>query len=157
MPRREDTFEKYLKLLGLLLLAAVVLVLGFLLLLIGFRGLFGLFNTLPWMAFVYRALLVIVPFAVFVPAYVIFFRRTATHPAPWVRIFSRLIFAAAILSWFYSLVSDMIVFFRKPTMTVEGFLSFNLFFVAGHIACIFFIGILQALTTVKEKDWMDRD
>ena len=153
---REATFEKYLQLLGLLLLTAIGLTVAFILLLVGFRGLFGVFNTLPWIAFIYRSLLLIVPFAVFVPVYIIFFRRTAGHPVAAIRLISRIIFLAAILSWGYALVSDLLAFGGKSSMTMEGYLSFDLFFLAGHVACVFFTGILQALSMPKEPDWMDR-
>ena len=153
---RQPALEKYLQLLGLLLLSAIGLTLAFILLLVGFRGLFGIFNSLPWVAFIYRSLLLIVPFAVFVPVYVIFFRRSATHPVAAVRIISRLLFIAAIISWVYALGSDLLAFGANKSMTIEGYLSFDLFFLAGHVAAIFFVGIVQALSMPTEPDWMDR-
>jgi hypothetical protein len=152
----QDNLEKYLQLLGLILLSVAGFLIAFVLLLLGFRGLFGLFSYVPWIAVVYKFCLMCIPFMVFMAAYVIFFRRNRLHPAAWVRFTSALIFTIAIGSWIFALSKDMYNFSAKGTFTVEGYLSFNMFFLAGHVATIFLTGILQALTTAKEPDWMDR-
>ena len=46
--------------------------------------------------------------------------------------------------------------FKTASEEINRYYSFELFFLAGNVAIIFLIGILQALTTAREKDWMER-
>lgn len=55
------------------------------------------------------------------------------------------------------MVTDLIHFFRTMATDTDKYFSYHLGFLVSNGALIFFIGILQALTTEKEKDWMERN
>ena len=82
-------------------------------------------------------------------------RRTKFHPSAVVRVISRILFVIGFCLAIFFLVLDIITYFHKP-VDVGEYRSFNLWFLAGNIGGIFLIGIMQAFTTEKEKDWMER-
>lgn len=154
--RLQDNPEKFLRLFGLMALVALTAVVTFVLLMLGLRALFGLLDTMPVTAFIYRIALLFIPGVVFISAYSIFTMRTARHRSKPVRMISYALFITAIMSWLYALITDMTSFLTKPANTVDGYLSFEVLFVSAHVACLFFTGVLQALSMEKEVDWRDR-
>jgi hypothetical protein len=99
---------------------------------------------------------VTLPPALFSSVYVIFFKRTKQHPEAWVRVLSRILFSAGILISAVVLVMDMINFFGEFKIDISSYYSFNLVYMAGNVAMLFLIAIMQAFTTKKEVDWMYR-
>ena len=152
----QSNFEKYLRILGLLLSGVIVFVVLLTLLIIGSRALFGILEPLGWTAIIFRLIVVAFPSALFITAYLIFLNRTRQHKTKWVRLASYILFIAGVLTWIYTLVSDMQILFNKPGNSVENFGSYEVSFVAAHILCFLIIGILQAATAEKEIDWMER-
>ena len=51
---------------------------------------------------------------------------------------------------------DVVKFFTTQATDTDKYYSYNLLFLVCNGALIFLIGILQALTTEKEKNWMER-
>lgn len=94
--------------------------------------------------------------ALFSTAYFIFFKRTAKHPVAAVRSISKILFVAGIAISVVVLISDIISFFTKFEIDVTAYHCFRLPFLAGNVAGLFLIAIMQAFTTSKEVDWMDR-
>jgi hypothetical protein len=94
--------------------------------------------------------------AVFMTVYYIFFKRTKTHPEATVKVISRILFVAGFLISVVVLVLDMISFFTKFSPDIGGYYGFSLVYMAGNVAMLFLIAIVQAFTTKKEVDWMDR-
>lgn len=94
--------------------------------------------------------------AIFSTAYLIFFKRTATHPVASVRTISKIIFVAGIAISIIVLIADMVSFFTKYATDISAYRCYSLPFLAGNIATLFLIAIMQAFTTKKEVDWMDR-
>ena len=153
----EDHFGKYLRLFGTLLFTFLGFILALVLLFLGVRLFFGLLSYIPWFTYVYVIFIIIVPAALFISVYIIFARKTTTHPSPAIRIISYIIFGIALLAWITFFIMDMIIFFRHAYVQIEKYHSYDMIFLASNVACIFLVGVMQAFTTVKEKDWMDRN
>jgi hypothetical protein len=94
--------------------------------------------------------------AIFMSVYFIFFKRTKKHPVKPVKIISQLLFVIAFLISLAVLITDMISFFAKFNTDITGYHGLSLTYLAGNVALLFFIAIVQAFTTNKEVDWMDR-
>ncbi|MEO6406909.1 MAG: hypothetical protein ABIY51_15145 [Ferruginibacter sp.] len=152
----EDNLSKYLKLTGSILLSffSFIMVLAFIM--IGLRFFFGIVGNLSWFVFLYMLFILSVPAAIFVTAFIVFYKRTASHPSKIVRIESRILFIIAFVAWLVVYVMDILKFARYGYEEIEKYYSFNLLFLFCNVFCIFLVGVLQALTTEKEKDWHDR-
>lgn len=94
--------------------------------------------------------------AILSAVYVIFFKRTGKHPVAAVRVISKFIFIVAILISIVVLVIDMIYFFNRYDTNITGYYGLSLTYLAGNTAMLFLIAIIQAFTTKKEVDWMER-
>lgn len=94
--------------------------------------------------------------ALFSTVCVIFFKRTTSHPVMWVRVFSKILFVAAIIVSAIVLVLDIITFFSKFDIDISAYHCFSLSYTASNVAGLFLIAIIQAFTAKKEIDWMDR-
>ena len=149
----EDRFVKYSKLYFLifLLFLSVPVLLGSAIA-IGY-GFSKLISSKP-VDLLYQLLIIALPSAVFSTVYYIFFKRTKTHPSAAIKIISKLIFVIGFCSCLLVLVLDFKRFFTKPIFGTEGYWNFSLFFLAGNIATLFIIAIIQAFTTNKEEDWL---
>ncbi len=152
----EDNFGKYLRLFGTLFFTFIGFLIVLILLMLGVKLIFGLLGYISWVTYLYMSLIILFPSAIFVTAYIIYFRRTRKHPSKPVRIISYILFSIALLAWAYYLISDLIIFFKHFYNTIEYYNTYNLLFLFINIACIFFVGVMQALSTEKEKDWMQR-
>lgn len=152
----EDSFAKYLRLFGSILLSflAFVGILAFLLL--AAKLFFGVLSYIPWINYLYIILILMFPTALFLTAYFIFWKRTKKHPSTPVRLISYFLFCAAIVSWIWFFVLDLRLFFKYNFNSIDRFHTYNLLFLFINVACIFFVGVMQALSTEKEKDWMER-
>ena len=52
---------------------------------------------------------------------------------------------------------DIITFFKHAYTDVEKYQSYNMIFLAANVAAIFLVGVMQAFSAPKEKDWMERN
>lgn len=152
----EDQFAKFLRLFGNILFSAILFIIGVGLLLLGLRFLMGALDTLSWFSYLYMTGMLLIPSAFFISVYAVYFKRTAHHPSKMARVFSKTYFITAILSWMVVLVIDSINFIKKGRADIDQYYSFNLLYLVINIGMIFMIGIIQALTTVKEVDWMEK-
>jgi hypothetical protein len=73
-----------------------------------------------------------------------------------VRAISYTVFSFALLLWAGLFVMDLVHFFKKESREIGGYYSYNIFLLTGSVVLIFLVGIMQALSTEKEKDWMDK-
>lgn len=151
----EDRFIKYSKLYALifLLFLCVPVLLG--LLIAAFYGISKIVSSTVADITFGLGVVTLAP-AVFMSVYFIFFKRTKNHPVAVVRIISKILFVAGFLISLAVLVYDMRSFFTKYSTDIAGYLGFSLTYMAGNVAILFLIAIMQALTTSKEVDWMDR-
>ncbi|MBC7936676.1 MAG: hypothetical protein H7Y86_15100 [Rhizobacter sp.] len=152
----EDKFTKYLQLSNRLIIILVSFVASLLLLLYGLRLAFGLLDRIPWFVYLFTLFIIMVPTILFIGVFLIYFSRTKKHPAPFVRYLSWSLFLVALIVWGYFLVTDMISFFRTASQEIGSYHSYSVIFLAGSVALIFIVGIIQALSTAKEKDWMEK-
>jgi hypothetical protein len=151
----EDRFSKYSKLYVLifLLFLCIPVLLG--LIIAAFYGISKLVSsTVADIAFG-LGVVSLAP-AVFMSVYFIFFKRTKKHPVKAVKIISQGLFVAGFLISLIVLVFDMISFFTKFSTDITGYYGLSLAYLAGNVSLLFIIAIVQALTTQKEVDWMDR-
>lgn len=151
----EDRFIKYSKLYALifLLFLCVPVLLG--LLIAAFYGISKIVSSTVADITFGLGVVTLAP-AVFMSVYFIFFKRTKNHPVSAVRIISKILFVAGFLISLAVLVYDMRSFFTKYSTDIAGYMGFSLAYLAGNVAILFLIAIMQALTTSKEVDWMDR-
>ena len=151
----EDRFSKYSKLyiLIFLLFLCVPVLLG--LIIAAFYGISKIVSyTVAYISFGLGV--VSLSPAVFMSVYYIFFKRTKKHPAKAIKIISQIIFVTGFLTSLVVLVIDMIYFFTKFNTDITGYYGLSLTYLAGNVSILFLIAIMQALTTNKEVDWMDR-
>ena len=152
----EDRFSKYLRLFGSIFFLVIGFILAFVLLLLGIKLLFGLMSYIPWFTYVYMSFIILVPSALFITCYTIYFKRTFTHPNKPIRWISYALFSAALIAWIIFLVMDITIFYKHAYTTIGMYYSYDMIFLISNVACFFLVGVMQAFTTAKEKDWMER-
>jgi hypothetical protein len=151
----EDRFIKYSKLYAIIFLMflAVPVLLG--LIVAAFYGVSKLVSS-SYVDIIFGLGVITMGPALFSSVYVIFFKRTKQHPVAAVRIISQILFIAGIAISVFVLISDMISFFTKFNIDIGGYRCFNLAYMAGNVGGLFLVAIIQAFTTEKEVDWMER-
>jgi len=152
----EDRFAKYLRLFGTIFFSLVGFIVVLILLLLGIKLLFGLMQHIPWFTYVYKVFILLIPSSLFITCYLVYFRRTAKHPDKTIKWLSYCLFTAALIAWAIFLVLDIITFYKHAYTEIGMYHTYNLLFLFINVACFFIIGIMQAFTTPKEKDWMER-
>lgn len=151
----EDKFTRYSKLYVLIFLLILSIPIGIGLIIALCFGVSKLVSSAP-VDIVYELLIISLPATIFSTAYIIFYKRTKTHPVSTVRIISRIFFAIGLLISFFFLVLDIKKYLTIGGHDINGFLSFSIPFLAGNIGGLFLIALMQAFTTQKEKDWLER-
>ena len=151
----EDRFLKYSKLyiLIFLLFLAIPVILGLLIAI--FYGISKVVSSNVVDVIFGLGVITLAP-ALFSSVYVVFFKRTKQHPSAIVRIVSKTLFVLGIVCSVTILVNDIITFFTKYDIDITSYRCFSLAYLAGNVGMIFLVGIIQAFTTQKEADWMER-
>ena len=54
-------------------------------------------------------------------------------------------------------LKDLMIFFKHHYNGISEYNCYNLAFLSANIFVIFFVGIVQALSTKKEVEWMERE
>lgn len=152
----EDRFSKYFHLTFNLFFTFLGFILALLLVMVGLKYLLQFLDYIPWFVYLYALFILFVPGALFLSIFTIYFKRTAAHPSNVVRWISYSIFAIALLGWSTFFILDMIAFVKTGSRQIGHYYSYNIFLLAGSVATIFLVGVLQALSTAKEKDWMEK-
>lgn len=152
----EDQFEKYLKLSHRILLVLIGFIASLLILLFGLRLIFGVLDKLPWFVYLFTLFIIVVPSAIFITIFSVNIARTKYHPSVAVRSVSYILLGAALLAWVYFLVADIITFFKTSVQQINPYNSYSVLYLAGSVALIFAMAVIQALSTAKEKDWMEK-
>ena len=152
----DDQFGKYLRLFGTLFFTFIGFIVAFILLMLGIRLFFGVLSYIPWLSYLYMILILMFPTALFTSVYIIYFKRTGVHPLKTVRVLSYIIFSTALLFWGFFFVSDLVLFFRRFYGTIDRYGTYNLLFLSCNVGAIFLVGIIQALSQQKERDWMEK-
>lgn len=152
----EDRYGKYIRLFSSLFFLVTGFIIAVIILMLLIRLFFGLLSYIPWITYIYMGFIILVPAALFIPAYVIYFRRTASHPSKFVKWLSYAVFSIAMLVWSVFLVLDIAGFFKHAYTAIGNYRSYDMIFLAANVACFFLIGVIQALTAEKETDWMER-
>lgn len=153
----EDRYGKYVRLFGTLFFTMIGFILAFTLLLLGIRLIFGLLSFISWSAYIYTLFIMMVPAVLFISIYIIYFKRTAAHPSAFVRYISYGIFSVALIFWVIFFVMDIITFFKHAYTDIEKYNGYDMIFLSANVAAIFLIGVMQAFSAPKEKDWMERN
>jgi hypothetical protein len=151
----EDKFTRYTKLyiLIFLMFLSIPVLIGLLIAL--FYGVSKIVSSGP-VDIAFEILVISIPAAIFSSAYIIFFKRTRLHPKAAVRIISMLLFVAGLICCLVLLVMDIHTYFTTRGVNITDFRSFNVFFLSGNIGGLFLVAIMQAFTTQKEKDWLEK-
>jgi uncharacterized membrane protein len=151
----EDKFVKYSKLYLYIFLAAFAVVLGIATLIGLFYGFSKLVSSKP-VDIAFEIIVLSIPTIIFSTAYLIFFKRTKMHPTKWVQYISYTLFIAALIYCGIGLFWAIKDYFLLKRSAISQYHTFTLPYLAGNIALLFIVGILQALTTEKEVDWRER-
>ncbi|MBU3713600.1 MAG: hypothetical protein FGM46_01480 [Ferruginibacter sp.] len=152
----EDTLSKYLRIIGNVLLAFFIFLIAALGFLILSKLLFGLLDNISWFSFLYMSLILLLPSMFFITVFLIYFKRTIKHRSVVVRWLSYAIFSFIIISWMVFLFEDVRTYINYYYTDIGKYNSYNMLFLASNVATIFIVGIIQALSTEKEKDWLDK-
>lgn len=152
----EDRFLKYSKLYALifLLFLSVPVFIG---LAIFFFWGFSKIVSSTVVDIIFGLGIVAIPPALFSAVYAIFFRRTKQHPAAWVRYLSYTLFVIGFVFSVYVLIRDLIDFFAHYSTDIASYEAYSLVYIAGNTGTLFIIALMQAFTTQKEVDWMERN
>ncbi len=151
----EDRFSKYSKLyilIFLLFLSVPVLFGVVIAVMYGFSKLVS--SSMVDVAF--ELLVISIPPAVFATVYYIFIRRTKRHPSAVVKVVSQVLFIIAFCCSMAIMALSMIDYFKLKFYAITDYPSFHLLFLAGNIGLLFLLAIIQAFTTTKEEDWMEK-
>ena len=151
----DDRFTKFSKLYFLVFLLFLSVPVAFSLVMSVFYGFSKLISSRP-VDVIFELVVITIPAAVFSSAYYIFSKRTKTHPSAVVRVTSQIVFWGGIGCSIAVLVVSIIDYFKSGYHNITDYISFSLAFLAGNVAALFLIAILQALTTKKEEDWMEK-
>ena len=151
-----DQFGKFIRLFGNIFFSFIGFIVLISLLLLGLRFFMGALDYLSWLRYFYLSLMLLIPSVLFITVFTIFFKRTKFHPSKPVRIISDTIFISAILSWLVVLGFDSIQFLKHGYPDIDKYYSYNMLYLVINVATIFIVGVIQALTTAKEKDWMEK-
>ena len=152
----ENKFTKYLQLSNRLIIILVSFIASLLLLLLVLRLAFGLLDSIPWFVYLFTLFIIMVPTILFITVFIIYFSRTKQHPSVAIRYLSWTLIVMALIVWCYFLVTDMITFFKTASQHIGSYHSYSVVFLAGSVALVFIVGIIQALSMGKEKDWMEK-
>ncbi len=152
----EDNLSKYLRLFGNIFFTFVGFLLAFVLFFLALRLTVGWLDQMAWFASFYMLLILFLPAALFVSVFMIYFARTRSHPSKPVRVFSQMVFVAFIVGWAACFVLDVLGFYKHQSSDIDHYQSYGLWWLVANVASIFLIGIVQALSTEKEKDWLDK-
>ena len=152
----QDRHGNYIRLFGTLFFTFIGFIVAILLTVLVMRGVFGLLNFIPGLVNIFTLFIISVPAALFISVYIIFLRRTGTHPSAPARVISYILLGTALMAWVYFFIKDLVIYFKHYYTAVGEYMSYNMYFLAGNVFCIFLVGIIQALTVKKEPDWMDR-
>ncbi len=152
----EDRFVKYSKLYALIFLMFLSIPVILAIIIAAFYGISKLVSSSVVDISFGLGVITMAP-ALFSTVYVIFFKRTTKHPVAAIRVISKILFVIGIAISVYILVIDMISFFTKFKIDIDAYKCFSLPYMAGNVAMLFLIAIVQAFTTQKEVDWMDRN
>jgi hypothetical protein len=149
--------QKYLRLLGMILLTMTSVIVVVVLMLLLMRLLMGVMDQIPWMLYVYMSIMLTLPAAFFLKIFEIFSKRTRSHPSKWVKWFSQIVFLLSVLSWVLIFIKDMVFFIQTGYGDINKYASYSLTTLVPSVFVIFLIGIIQALTTKPELDWMEKN
>jgi hypothetical protein len=148
--------DKYIRLFGTIFFTFVGFIVALGLLILGLRTLFGVLDYMPWFSVMFTLFIICVPAVLFITVYFIYIKHTKPHPSKAAKIFSYIIFTIALAAWFYFWVLDIIIFFKQHYTSIAEYHCYNLAFLSANVFTIFFVGIVQALSTKKEVDWMEK-
>src|SRR5688500_3529293 len=95
----EDRYTKYFNLSIKIGLSFISFIVALILLMLGLRLIFGILDQIPWFVFLYMLFILIVPAALFISIFVIYFQRTKQHRSVVVRGISYTVFSIALISW----------------------------------------------------------
>ena len=152
-----NSSSKYLRLFGSLFFLLMGMLLSMVIVFVVIRFLFGLMSYIPWALYVYMILILLLPATVFITGFIVYAKRTATHPSKTTRVISYMVFTAALVAWVVYLILDIIIFYRHAYNSIGKYHSYDMLFLFLNVAGLFIVGILQALTTGREEDWMEKN
>lgn len=147
---------RFLRLFGNILFSVIGFILAVALIMLALRLISSGFDAIPWFTYFYMCLIILIPPTLFGTVYIIFFRKTKFHPSKAVRLVSYCLFLTGIIFWGIVLTIDFKEFFKNNYPDIDRYYAYNLLILFINVAVIFFTGVLQALTTAKEKDWMEK-
>jgi len=147
---------KYIRLAGMLLLVTTAILITLILLFLCIKFVFGIINELPLVTYIYTLFVLSVPAALFITTFIIFYRRTINYPSRPVRFISYGLFIIFLVLWILFYIMDLIAFFKTAQIQVAEYNCWDVIFLTSSVACIFIVGIIQALNGEKEEDWMER-
>jgi hypothetical protein len=152
----EDRYGKYIRLFTTLVFTMIGLLIAFIIMLLLVRLIFGLLDYIPWSAYIYTLFIVSVPAMLFTSIYIIYFKRTRYQLSAIVKYVSYTIFSMALGFWAYFFVKDIIIFSKHAYTDIDKYNCYEMIFLAANVAAIFLVGIMQAFSAPKEKDWMEK-
>jgi len=148
--------SSFILIFGSIFFSAVGAVLALAIFFLVVRLLFGVLSYLPWITYAYALLILLFPAMLFISVYILYFKRTLRYPVKVVKWISISLFMIALLSWVAVLIYDLMLFFKKGSIEIDPYFSYNRVFLTANVTAIFLTGTMQALSLPAEKDWMEK-
>jgi hypothetical protein len=148
--------DKYIRLFSTIFFTFVGFIVALALVVLGLRFIFGVLDYMPWFSVMFTLFIICVPAVLFITVYIIYIKHTKAHPSKAAKVFSYIIFIIALAVWLYYWMQDFIIFFKHHYTSIGEYHCYNLAFLASNVFIIFLVGIVQALSTKKEADWMEK-
>ncbi len=114
-------------------------------------------NMIPGVLNAFTFSILSLPAFILFSVYAIFFRRTRLHTSAVVRMISWGLLGLALAAIAIVYTMDCITFFSTGNPEVTDYHCYSRYFMVPGISLLFGIATLQALSTEKEKDWMERN
>lgn len=152
----EDNLSKYFRLAARVFASVVAFLLIVALIFMALWYMVAAYDKLPWAEAIFMAIVLIVPAAIFGTTIITFFFKTFHHPSQSVKYFSYFFFILLLLAWLAVLGIDFFTFFTKQYRDIDKYYSFNMLFLFLNVLVIFSLAVVQAFSTTKEKDWLEK-
>lgn len=153
----DNKATSFSKLYSYLLISVVIFVVGFAAILGSLYGFVKLIASKP-VDILLELTIVAIPTIIFLFAYTVFFIRTKkNHPVAAVRVISYILFTLASVYCIVGFSISVLTYLKKgASMGINEYHTYTIYYLAGNIVMLFLIGIIQALSSPKEPDWMEQ-
>lgn len=151
-----DNFQKYSRLMLLLVGGFLGFILFIALLIFIFRLLSITMIHIPGFDLLYQYVIIIIPYTIFFAAYYYLYNKIGFSKSKISRTIAKLLLAAGCIICIISLILSTALFFHVKSYWLKIFEEYSHYSLIVQIAILFVSAGVLASGDAKEKDWMER-